>query len=101
MGHRGRGESMHGNARTFAEQVIAIYIMQSLWDECRRVSYCPTNWWAFLFYGSKKSQLFGCFVIVCYSKNSMHCEICVCERDSALFTSILSSGTQTTKVSPF
>ena len=26
------------------------YRRQSLWDECRRVSLCPTNWWAFLFH---------------------------------------------------
>ena len=24
------------------------FIRQSLWDEWRRVSHCPTNWWAFL-----------------------------------------------------
>ena len=25
------------------------YIWQSMWDEWRRVSHCPTNWWTFLF----------------------------------------------------
>ena len=25
------------------------YVRQSLWDESRRVSHCPTNWCAFLF----------------------------------------------------
>ena len=51
-------ESMNGNAQTFSEQVTAsiIYDSQSLWDEWRHVSHCPTNWWAFLLINSTNSQ---------------------------------------------
>ena len=43
--------AVNGNAWTFSGQVIAsrpYYIGQSLLDEWRRVSHCPSNWWAFL-----------------------------------------------------
>ena len=45
-------DSMHGHAWTISAQVMAsrpYYRRQSTWNEWRRVSHCPTNWWTFLF----------------------------------------------------
>ena len=36
------------------------YLRQSLWDDWRRVSRCPTNWWAFLL---PASYLALCYVV--------------------------------------